>query len=169
MGVVHLQHGDGLAVHDGQRRPPPRLVVRKAPGEDNERLAVVEGKREWISASVTVETFRKDTDHTPVPRGLVLHFEYRFTRLLPPILLYLSWSGGKNENILTVNISSSCFHFKNLLFRERRTVIRDVFFSCLAWIDYAFDLKRKSLSWKAAGLWVLPRGHTLRCSEQRPF
>lgn len=39
-GVVHLQHGDGLAVHDGQRVPPARLVVREAAGEDDERLAV---------------------------------------------------------------------------------------------------------------------------------
>lgn len=39
-GVVHLQHGDGLAVHDGQRVPPARLVVREASGEDDERLAV---------------------------------------------------------------------------------------------------------------------------------
>lgn len=42
--------------------------------------------------------YLKAHTHTPVPRGLVLHFEDRFTRLLSPVLLYLSLKIGKRQN-----------------------------------------------------------------------
>lgn len=83
-------------MHDGQSVPPARLVIRKASGEDDKRLTVVEvvvvggwgGAGAWEHFSTSVSSievkgisrrWKLRSEHRPVPAGLVFHFKDGFT------------------------------------------------------------------------------------------